>query len=65
MKVVFLDMDGVLVTRRCVSEPRDARARRLPSPSARDKMTRPLVILHLVYILRHPRSAPARNPNPR
>ena len=64
MKVVFLDMDGVLVTRRCVSEPRDARARRLPSPSARDKIARPLVILHLVYILRHPRSARRGTPTP-
>ena len=39
-------MDGVLVTRRCVSEPRDARARRLPSRRGETKIARPLVILH-------------------
>jgi len=62
MKVVFLDMDGVLVTRRCVSEPRDARARRLPSRRGETKFARPLVILHSPSPSAF---GAARNPNPR
>ncbi len=59
MKVVFLDMDGVLVTRRCVSEPRAARARRLPS---RRGETKSRVHSSSSIRRRRPRSAPRETP---